>query len=184
MSRDVFKIAQKNILQYIILGMIQNGTNTGYEIKNAFQTEIGEFWQAKHSQIYPELSKLTQKNLIDFQTEVVGTKLEKKVYSLTNDGKRVLNEWLKEPLIDLPVNKDEFVLKLYFMKSMDDKRLPEMIQQQIELHSKKLEHLKQRKQIVFSEEEIQENYGHYLILMHAIHREEEYLNWLECLKRD
>lgn len=35
MSRDVFTIAQKNILQYLILGMIQNGTNTGYERKNA-----------------------------------------------------------------------------------------------------------------------------------------------------
>jgi len=174
-------IAQKNILQYIILGMLQDDPQTGYDIKNAFATEVGEFWQAKHSQIYPELSKLTKKGWIDFQTEIVGTKLEKKVYSLTDDGKRALIDWLKEPLNELPVNKDEFVLKLYFIKSMEDQRLPEMIQQQIQLHQKKLEHLEARKKTFFSDDQIKENYGHYLILMHAIHREEEYLAWLDSL---
>ncbi|MBO0452991.1 helix-turn-helix transcriptional regulator [Candidatus Enterococcus murrayae] len=174
-------MAQKNTLQYIILGMLQEGQKTGYDIKTAFTTEIGEFWQAKHSQIYPELSKLTKKGWINFQTEIVGTKLEKKVYSLTDAGRIALLEWLKEPLTELPTNKDEFVLKLYFIKSIEDERLPEMIQQQIELHQKKLEHLESRRHIVFPDEKIQENYGHYLILMHAIHREEEYLSWLGSL---
>lgn len=174
-------MAQKNTLQYIILGMLQDGKKTGYDIKTAFTTEIGEFWQAKHSQIYPELSKLTKKGWIDFQTEIVGTKLEKKAYSLTPSGNEALLEWLKEPLTELPVNKDEFVLKLYFIRSMVDERLPEMIQQQIDLHQKKLTHLEDRKLAVFPDEKIKENYGHYLILMHAIHREEEYLSWLQNL---
>jgi DNA-binding PadR family transcriptional regulator len=60
----MFNIAQKNTLQYIILGMLQDDKKTGYDIKTAFTTEIGEFWQAKHSQIYPELSKLTKKGWI------------------------------------------------------------------------------------------------------------------------
>ena len=67
----MFNIAQKNTLQYIILGMLQDDEKTGYDIKTAFTTEIGEFWQAKHSQMYPELSKLTKKGCIDFQTEIV-----------------------------------------------------------------------------------------------------------------
>lgn len=179
----MFNIAQKNTLQYIILGMLQDDKKTGYDIKTAFTTEIGEFWQAKHSQIYPELSKLTKKGWIDFQTEIVGTKLEKKVYSLTKTGRMALLEWINEPLTELPTNKDEFVLKLYFIRSIGDQRLPEMIQQQIDLHQKKLEHLEDRKIAVFPDKKIKENYGHYLILMHAIHREEEYLSWLESLTK-
>jgi hypothetical protein len=50
----------------------------------------------KDSQIYPELSKLTKKGWIDFQTEIVGTKLEKKVYSLTKTGRMALLEWINE----------------------------------------------------------------------------------------
>jgi len=163
--------------------MLQDDKKTGYDIKTAFTTEIGEFWQAKHSQIYPELSKLTNKGWIGFETEIVGKKLEKKVYSLTAEGRNALLTWLKEPLTELPTNKDEFVLKLYFIKRIDDERLPVMIQQQIDLHQKKLAHLEERKLAVFPEKRIKENYGHYLILMHAIHREEEYLSWLESLKQ-
>jgi hypothetical protein len=51
------------------------------------------------------------------------------------------------------------------------------------LHQKKLEHLEDRKIAVFPDKKIKENYGHYLILMHAIHREEEYLSWLESLTK-
>jgi hypothetical protein len=47
--------------------------------------------------------------------------------------------------------------------SIDDERLPEMIQQQIDLHQKKLEHLEDRKIAVFPDKKIKENYGHYLI---------------------
>lgn len=177
-------IAQKNILQYIILGLLQDKPQTGYDIKNVFNTEVGEFWQAKHSQIYPELSKLSKKGWINFETEIVGTKLEKKVYYLTDYGHTVLAEWLEEPLNELPVNKDEFVLKLYFIKSVEDHRLPEMIQHQIQLHKQKLEHLNVRKKNVFTADIIKKNYGHYLILMHAIHREEEYLKWLTSLLID
>ena len=118
-----------------------------------------------------------------FKKFYLGTKLEKKVYSLTKTGRMALLEWINEPLTELPTNKDEFVLKLYFIKSIDDERLPEMIQQQIDLHQKKLEHLEDRKIAVFPDKKIKENYGHYLILMHASHREEEYLSWLDSLTK-
>ena len=58
-----------------------------------------------------------------------------------------------------------------------------MIQQLFDLHQIKLEHLEDRKIAVFPDKKIKENYGHYLILMHAIHREEEYLSWLESLTK-
>ncbi|SON64502.1 transcriptional regulator of PadC (fragment) [Latilactobacillus sakei] len=48
-------MAQKNILQYLLLGLLNQAPKTGYDLKRVFENEIGEFWQAKHSQIYPEL---------------------------------------------------------------------------------------------------------------------------------
>ncbi len=57
----MFNIAQKNTLQYIILGMRKMMKKTGYDIKTAFTTEIGEFWQAKHSQIYLSYRSLQKK---------------------------------------------------------------------------------------------------------------------------
>ena len=106
-------------------------------------------------------------------------KLEKKVYQLTDEGKALLNEWIRTPTNELPVNRDEFVLKLYFVKDVNDPMLREIIEQQRDLHEEKRAHLLARQERIFpTRKEQEENYGHYLILSHAINRETEYANWL------
>ena len=42
-------------LKYSILGLLMQAPTTGYDISKAFGSELGCFWGAKHSQIYPEL---------------------------------------------------------------------------------------------------------------------------------
>ncbi|MBU3158100.1 PadR family transcriptional regulator, partial [Clostridium estertheticum] len=69
-------MAKKNILKYIILGLLEKQELTGYDIKKIFEDEIGEFWRSNHSQIYPELRKLQEQKLISFRVEIVGNKLE------------------------------------------------------------------------------------------------------------
>ena len=153
---------------------------TGYELNQSFKNEIGEFWQAKHSQIYPELAKMEEQGIIQHQVEITGEKLEKKVYELTEEGKEQLAEWIHTPTNELPVNRDEFVLKLYFVKDVNDPALVEIIQQQRDLHEeeKRLPISIRAKNDLSYEKEKHENYGHYLILAHAINRETEYANWL------
>lgn len=171
---------KKNTLKYIILGLLEKQELTGYDIKKIFEEEIGEFWQAKHSQIYPELQKLKEQKLISFRTEIVGSKLEKKYYTITDSGKLDLNEWISSPTPDLLATKDEFILKLYFIGNKDDKKLKKMFDEQIFLHQEKVEHLKLRMERIFaSQKEKKSNYGHYLILDHAINREKGYLLWLK-----
>ncbi len=43
------------ILKYAILGLLRKGELSGYDISSYFKEELGQFWSAKHSQIYPEL---------------------------------------------------------------------------------------------------------------------------------
>ena len=57
---------KKRILPYIILKILdQNPGLTGKFITNQFKNEIGEFWKASHSQIYPELKKLTKEDMAE-----------------------------------------------------------------------------------------------------------------------
>lgn len=77
------------VLTYAILGFLDREPMTGYDITTEFKDkEIREFWHAKHSQIYPELKKLTEEGFIEFTIQIQGSKLEKKVYSITESGKR------------------------------------------------------------------------------------------------
>lgn len=172
-------MAQKNVLQYVILGLLAQRERTGYELSAAFANEIGEFWQAKHSQIYPQLGKLEEQGLVVHETTVAGQKLEKKVYRLTPAGRQYLNEWIGLDTPALPVTRDEFVLKLFFVNRADDARLPEMFREQVRLHEEWLAHLTGRMTTLFAAPEAKhENYGHYLVLSRAVERETDYLRWL------
>ncbi|MCR4945173.1 MAG: PadR family transcriptional regulator [Clostridium sp.] len=171
-------MSRKNVLRYILLGLLEKREMSGYDIKKFFEKEIGEFWSAKHSQIYPELIKLEEQGLVKYRIDIVGSKLEKKHYSITDKGIEELDKWLGSAE-DLIENRDEFVLKLYFIDNKEDDRLNIMVNKQINLHKEKLEHLESRMQIVFDDESKKEvMYGHYLILDHAIRREKSYLSWL------
>lgn len=171
---------KKSTLRYIILGLLYKQESTGYDIKNAFKNEIGEFWKAQHSHIYPELVKMDEDGLVGHKVVVSGTKLNKKMYYITDLGREFLFEWIESPTQELPTNKDEFILKLYFVESKDDTRINKMLKEQISMHIEKLLHLKSRMEILFdTEDKKQSKYGHYLILEYAIFREENYLKWLQ-----
>ena len=59
-----------------------------------------------------------------------------------------------------------------------------MFAEQTTLHTDKLTHLLARKALVFpNQATITANYGHYLILEHAINREQDYLKWLATADR-
>jgi DNA-binding PadR family transcriptional regulator len=173
-------MAQKNLLPFILLGLIHMNPMTGYDLKKEFETEIGEFWSARHSQIYLELKRMVDAGEIRADKGFFGNKIEKTYYEITELGTRHLMEWLDSGGDLLQVSKDEFVLKLYFIQSRNDPRLVELLCEQLRLRKLKLEHLLDRKAAVFGNQKaIQNHYGHYLILEHAIRRESEYVSWLK-----
>ena len=49
------------MLKHGILGLLNYGDMTGYEIKTAFEDSLNHFWHAQTSQIYREL-QLLEKN--------------------------------------------------------------------------------------------------------------------------
>lgn len=179
-----FKMAQKNILQFIILGLINDRPQTGYELTKSFDNDIGEFWSAKHSQIYPQLKTLEEKQYLTHTMEVSGEKLERKRYSITPAGQHLLTAWIAEPTINQTNGKDEFVLKLYFIHDQTDPRLTTMLEEQLQYHAEKLTHLKNQLSKKFPDGGDPTNFGHYLILNHAVSRETEYYDWLnDALKQ-
>ena len=52
-------------LRFAILGYLSTGPGTGWDISRQFDTGLGWFWTARHSQIYPELKRMTQEGLVE-----------------------------------------------------------------------------------------------------------------------
>ena len=158
-------MAQKNVLRYVILGILSKQESAGYDIKKLFEGEIGDFWSSNHSQIYPELKKMEVAGLIESHTEIVGTKLEKKFYQITEAGSAVLRKWQQEPLGPLLPSKDEFAMKLYLLDDASDQNVALLFQEELVRHEEKLAYLKERWETVFSDASTrQRHYGHAVIL--------------------
>lgn len=172
------------VLTYAILGFLSRKEMTGYDITTEFKDrEIGEFWVAKHSQIYPELKKLTDEELIEYKIEIQGSKLEKKVYSITEKGKKVLEEWLVKNEEELVTPKDEFVLKAYFISSISKEEARVQFENRLKMHMIKLEFLEGKYEELIKIENVtnyeSDEFSHYLVLTRAREREKAYVKWLE-----
>jgi DNA-binding PadR family transcriptional regulator len=111
---------------YTILGMLQLGPTTGYEIKSLVDISTRFFWAASYGQIYPELNRLEELGLIRGERDEASGR-RRKAYQLTEEGERALHEWLasKAPLhFEL---RHEGVLKLFFADALDHEGRRELL---------------------------------------------------------
>lgn len=96
----------------VILGLLSHEELTGYEIKKRMDTTLKYFWSASYGSIYPALAGLAVRGLVT-KREDTENKRKKLIYTITDDGRKYLKEWLA-----LPVEKDdlryETLLKLFF----------------------------------------------------------------------
>ena len=167
-------------LKYAILGLLSREDMTGYDIAKIFNAELANFWNAKHSQIYPELKRLTEEGLVTFHVVVAGDVLEKKMYSISERGRKELHTWLiKDELLE-PTPKDKFRLRAYFGDQMDTQDLCQLVESQRRQRRLKLEFLSQRlSEYVKVPKAGTDRFGDYILLEGAVMREETYIAWLE-----
>ncbi|XAG14534.1 PadR family transcriptional regulator [Vibrio metschnikovii] len=98
-------------LPHVILTVLSTRDATGYDITKEFSASIGYFWKASHQQVYRELNKMGQQGLVTCVLEPQDGKPDRKVYSITEAGRRALGEWFDQPTAH-PTVRDEFSAKL------------------------------------------------------------------------
>lgn len=76
------------VLKYAILGLLDQHELTGYDITKHFKDSLGQFWSAKHSQIYPELKRLTEEGFIEFDIHIQGKSWRRRSIKLQRQEKK------------------------------------------------------------------------------------------------
>jgi PadR family transcriptional regulator, regulatory protein AphA len=102
---------------YVILGILQKGPMSGYDIKSKVDISARFFFTASYGQIYPELKRLATAGLIE-GTELRTGRRARTEYELTSAGRGALLEWLREPSAGIEV-RDEGLLKFFFGGRLD-----------------------------------------------------------------
>ncbi|RJG47418.1 PadR family transcriptional regulator [Motilimonas pumila] len=91
-------------LKHVLLITLQQGPMTGYELAKEFDTKSANFWQASHQQIYRELKKMAEADLIAGTEYIQQGKPDKKVYQVTPSGQQTLLKWLQQPCSEKLIN--------------------------------------------------------------------------------
>jgi DNA-binding PadR family transcriptional regulator len=126
--------------EYLILGILRNKSRTGYDINKVVKTRLGPFWDINYSQIYPTLRELEKNGTITKRIEINERGQNRKVYSITNEGKNKLKEWLLKPAKP-EKHKIELMLKIGFGEQVSTNELIKQVQAFRERHEAQLENV-------------------------------------------
>jgi len=117
-------------LRYGLLGLINYKPMTGYEMVKEFDESLAFFWHATPQQIYKELDAMEKSGWLVSERIMQTEKPNKRVYSITELGKKVLVDWVSKP--EEGVNafmrgKNPFLLRLAFAGEGSDENALQML---------------------------------------------------------
>jgi DNA-binding PadR family transcriptional regulator len=73
-------------------------SGSGYELARRFDRSIGFFWAATHQQIYRTLRAMEDDGWVHVTPVAQQGRPDKKVYTVSDDGRAELARWIAEPL--------------------------------------------------------------------------------------
>ena len=124
-------------ISFAVMGMIGlRGPSTPYELKSAMARSITYFWTFPHSQMYSETTRLTKAGLLNEAREIGGR--NRKVYSLTDKGSRMLTSWLAKPPEETYEIRDMALLQLLFFEFGSREELVALALHQSAVHQERL----------------------------------------------
>ncbi|MTE15263.1 PadR family transcriptional regulator [Nocardia aurantiaca] len=98
-------------LRYALLGLLSDGPASGYDLLRTFKVSLANVWPATQSQIYTELTKLSDAGLIAVTDE--GPR-GRKEYTITDTGLDDLRTWLTTTK-PKAVTRNETLLRVFFL---------------------------------------------------------------------
>ncbi len=121
-----------NPTSFIVLGFVElSGEATPYDLKQAVNESVGNFWSMQHAQLYSEPERLADAGYLKQRREEGGRR--RRHYSITRKGRDALAEWRSSPADRLYELRDLSLLKLFFGADPAD-----LAEAQLEAHRRKL----------------------------------------------
>jgi DNA-binding PadR family transcriptional regulator len=117
-------------LKHGLLGLLNYGSMTGYELDRAFRDSLDFFWQAKTSQVYRELDTMEKSGWLTSERVIQSEKPNKRVYTITDKGKEELTKWLlmsEADIADAMRTKSAFLMRIFFAGESSDEQALEAL---------------------------------------------------------
>ncbi len=122
-------------LKFAVLGLLDQRPHYGYEIKQRFESSLGDIWSISYGQLYPTLRRLLESGHISKRVEPGKKAAEKNVYSITGKGHEFFQSWLEDSPSDGQYKvsvKDEFTLLFFFFDTLRPDRVLDILHKQLD----------------------------------------------------
>ncbi|NJL47293.1 MAG: PadR family transcriptional regulator [Leptolyngbyaceae cyanobacterium SM2_5_2] len=172
-------------LSHAILSALTERQCSGYDLAKQFDGSVGFFWHASHQQIYRELTKLEQQDLLTAETVPQEGRPDKKLYQVTEAGRAMLREWIAQPSI-YPPTKDDLLVKLFVGYLVPPATLIATLERERAQHAATLDAYRTIEQKIFANLEAMPQAAQFqhITLRNGIHYETAWLAWCdETLER-
>lgn len=122
------------MLKYVLLGSLNYQPMSGYDLKQFTDRSTSNFWHAELSQIYVTLKALEKEGLISSTSITQEKRPDRRVYTITENGRQSLSEWLRQPFTQIDLYKDTLLLKIFFSASLEKEAILSQLHIQRSLH--------------------------------------------------
>lgn len=171
------KISVTMALEHAILAYLGERTYTGYDLTKKFGS-VGFFWMATHQQIYRELAKLETQGWVSSEIIPQESRPNKKLYCLTELGRKELAKWIAQPSEPTPVRED-LLVKIFAGYLVPRSVILEELERRRQVHLEKLSAYRDVEKRDFQnlEELSLEAKFRYLTLRRGIDYEADWVAW-------
>ena len=132
--------------EYVLLGTLMRGPRHGYEIMHFLESGLESTWRVGTSQLYALLKRLEQKGNLRSNLETQDTRPSRRVFTLTDTGRKTFMGWIIAPTHQVRHFRLEFISKLFFLHDLSLGGGPELIKAQILVLKKHREEILRREQ--------------------------------------
>ncbi len=122
------------MLKFILLGFLDYGPMTGYNLKQSIDNSTRFFWHAHHSQIYTTLRQMEKDGLVISKFKEEDDALRRRYYFLTDEGRKSLFDWLNSPMADVSQVKEDFLVRIFFSGKRDPQKVLDELYEQRRMH--------------------------------------------------
>ena len=120
-----------------ILVCLTDRPMSGYDLAKTFDASIGFFWRTSHQQVYRELARLRERDLVESNEIEQTGKPNRIMHTITDTGREAIYNWSVKPC-RMPSVKDELLVKLYALEDVDIPILREQLEVRLDQHQAKL----------------------------------------------
>ena len=165
-------------LAHAILAVLTGNPCSGYDLRKNFEGSVGFFWRATFQQVYRELAKLEEQGLLTAETIQQSQRPDKRIYSVTPNGRQYLQDWIAQPVAVSPI-KDDLLVKLFVGHLVPIHTLLVELEQHRQAHLEQLATYEVITQKYFPEVDRLSGAKkfQYLTLRNGIHYEQGWLAW-------